>query len=116
MVTSSILETNPSRLPVGTWYLGPPDKATAVRVARVMMSAHDTVEGHADSRFSFTSSIRSNPRTKSFVSDSFSALLDVVEFIRMDASQPCSSKLTKLFVNYFSCELLLVQIAWLCKK
>jgi hypothetical protein len=52
------LETNPSRLPVGTLYFGPPDKATASLVARAMISAHDTVEGQAASSASFTSSIR----------------------------------------------------------
>lgn len=59
MLTSSMLETNPSRLPVGTSYWGPPDKDTASRVARVMMSAQDTVEGHAASRVFFASSMRS---------------------------------------------------------
>ncbi|RDX64817.1 hypothetical protein CR513_56575, partial [Mucuna pruriens] len=82
------METNPSRLPVGTSYLGPPDRATASRVASVMMSAHDTVEGHAASTLSFTSSIRSYPLTPTFVPESFSAVLLLVEFISMDASQP----------------------------
>lgn len=42
MLTSLMLDTNLSRLPVQRLYLGPLDKATVSLVARVMMSAHDS--------------------------------------------------------------------------
>ncbi|KAF7819234.1 hypothetical protein G2W53_024689 [Senna tora] len=64
--TSLLLETKPSRRPVGTTYLGPPARPTASLVAMLIMSAHDTVEGHAASTACFASSITSNPLTLPF--------------------------------------------------
>ena len=86
--TSDVLDTTPSRLPVATSYRGPPAMATESRVARVIISAHETVEGHAVSNAFFISSISSNPRTVPFAPEAFSDLLPLVESINMDASHP----------------------------
>lgn len=57
--TSLASETGPSLRPVGTWYLGPPARATESRVARVMMSAQETLEGQATSKAFLMVSMRS---------------------------------------------------------
>lgn len=80
-LTSSAFDLRPSSLPVGTLYLGPPDKATA----RVIMSAHDTVDGHSFSNAFFTSSMNSYPLTVWFGPASFSDWSSSVESIRIDA-------------------------------
>lgn len=79
---------SPSRLPVAIVYLGPPASATESRVASVMMSAHETVEGHVFSRIVLASSMSSYPRTVLFGPASFSDLVPFVESINMDASHP----------------------------
>lgn len=63
--------------------------ATESRVATVMMSAQETVEGQAASSLLLASSMISNPLTVSFGPADFSDGFFVVESMRIDASQPC---------------------------
>lgn len=56
---ASLVETRPSRRPVGTAYLGPPARTTASRVATVITSAQETVLGQAASTAFLASSMRS---------------------------------------------------------
>ncbi|KAK2451293.1 Peroxidase superfamily protein [Trifolium repens] len=88
MVTFKPFDTNPSLLPVKTWYLGPFANAIASLVAIVMISAHETVSGHSCSKVLLMSSIRSNPRSVWFGLASFSDFLFSVESISIEASQP----------------------------
>lgn len=86
-ILTSLLETSPSSLPVGTPYVGPPDNGTTSLVASATMSAHETVKGHTTLIASFTLSIRSYPLTDSFVPLSFFVVVLLVESMRMNASQ-----------------------------
>lgn len=69
-------------------YLIPPASATASLVASAMISAHETVKGHACSKIAFASSMISNPRTVWFGPAIFSDVLVLVGSISIEASQP----------------------------
>ena len=58
-------------------------------MATVMISAQETVEGHAASSLLFASSMISKLLTVRFGPADFSEGLFLVESINIDASQPC---------------------------
>lgn len=72
-LTSLDRDISPSTLPVGILYLVPPDRATASLVASAIMSAQETVCGHARSRAVLIWSISSYSLTVPFAPASFSA-------------------------------------------
>lgn len=58
--------------------------------AKANISAHDTTPLHSVSSLVFASSMTSNPRRLGlFTGESFSAVFEEVESMRMDPSQPC---------------------------
>lgn len=64
----------------------------ASRVAKAIISAQETIDGHAASSLFLALSITSNPRTVRFGPAAFSDGLFLVESISIDASQPYNIK------------------------
>lgn len=71
---------------------------TLSRAAKANISAHETTPLHWVSSLAFALSITSNPRRLGlFAGESFSAVFEEVESMRIEASQPCKHKTLTLF-------------------
>ena len=89
LFSSLITYVSPSNLPLGTCQFGPPSNATASLAANAIISAHDTTPEQELSIALLISTIVSNAVwAMLFSAKYFYALLNGVEEIMIDASQP----------------------------